>query len=744
MARRLCPSGAMKFLRPDPAENKAKPKPPASVRECLRALATPIQYLKGVGPKRAGQLESLGLKSIEDLLYHLPFRYEDRREIGKISQAAFGQETSFVGRLAALQHRYIPRRRSQILLANLQDDTGSIDLIWYRAPACLVNGLARGLTLLVHGKVERGLQGRLRLVHPEFEVIEGEEDPQLKRILPVYLRPGGLSLSFMRKYAAQALADYRGSIPDRLPADIIDRQGLMRIPHALAQLHEPPLDADVRRLNESSSAAHRTIIFDELFYLQLGLSLRRRARRQSAGIRIAGSDGTLSARMRKLLPFRLTGAQQRVLSEIEKDMASKEPMQRLVQGDVGSGKTMVAWLASLRSIEQGFQALWMAPTEILAEQHYRNLMGFADRLGVRSALLTAATPAKERKSTLARIAHGDIQFVVGTHALIQEDVRVPRMGLGVIDEQHRFGVLQRLSLQRLVGGDTPASTTGRQPHMLLMSATPIPRSLAMVLYGDMEVSFVDEMPPGRTPVRTKVFAERERKQVYSVVLDELKRGRQAFVVFPLVEASELLQQVRDATQMAEKMRQTLFKDFGIGLVHGRLKVDERNAVMRSFRDGTVKILVATTVIEVGIDIPNATVIVVEHAERFGLSQLHQLRGRVGRGSAPSHCLLVNRGTGSAVAAERLRVMEKEHDGFKIAEADLRLRGPGELLGTRQSGLVDFRLANLLRDSRVLAEARNEAFAWLEKDPELRSRESSGMKEILRHRWGNRLQLGAVG
>jgi ATP-dependent DNA helicase RecG len=446
--------------------------------------------------------------------------------------------------------------------------------------------------------------------------------------------------------------------------------------------------------------------------------------------------------MAEMLPFKLTAAQRRVLSEIEKDLASDQPMQRLVQGDVGSGKTMVAWLASLRAIENGCQALWLAPTEILAEQHYGNLHKFAAALGIPSALLTAATPAKEKKSLLERVSQGEIQFVVGTHALIQQEVRAPRMGLGVVDEQHRFGVMQRLSLQRLVDGGGGAQS--RQPHMLLMSATPIPRSLAMVLYGDMDVSFVDEMPPGRTPVQTAVFSERERRQVYSMVLDELKRGHQAFVVFPLVEASKQLQQVHDATQMAEKMRQTLFKDFGIGLVHGRLAAEERDAIMRSFRNGNLGILVATTVIEVGIDIPNATVMVVEHAERFGLSQLHQLRGRVGRGSAPGHCLLVDRGTGSAVAAERLRAMEKEHDGFKIAEADMRLRGPGELLGTRQSGLVDFRLASLVRDTHLLVEARREALAWLEKDPQLRSRESLGMRQILKHRWGARLQLGTVG
>jgi ATP-dependent DNA helicase RecG len=733
----------MNFAGRDSLEKNSNHTPP-SVQECLRALATPIQYLKGVGPKRAGQLASLGLNTIEDVLYHLPFRYEDRREICMLSQAALGHEMSFVGRLAALQRRYIPRRRGQILLATLQDDTGSIDLVWYRAPAFLANGLTRGQVLLVHGKVERSMGARLRLVHPDFEIIDNNEDPQLERILPVYLRSAGLSLSFMRKYAAQALADYGGYIPGGIPEAIVARHGLMGIAEALGNLHEPPLDADVRAFNDSSSVAHRTIIFDELFYLQLGLSLRRKARSRSSGIRLGVTRGALSARMRELLPFKLTGAQQRVLHEIEIDMASDQPMQRLVQGDVGSGKTMVAWLASLRSIEQGHQALWMAPTEILAEQHYRNLQKFAGGLGISSALLSAATPAKEKKFLLKGIERGDVQFVVGTHALIQEEVHAPRMGLGVIDEQHRFGVMQRLSLQRLVRGETAASITGRQPHMLLMSATPIPRSLAMVLYGDMEVSFVDEMPPGRTPVRTKVFSERGRKQVYSIVLDELKRGHQAFVVFPLVEPSEQLQQVRDATQMAEKMRQTLFKDFGIGLVHGRLKAEERDKIMRAFRDGQLNLLVATTVIEVGIDIANATVMVVEHAERFGLSQLHQLRGRVGRGSAAGYCLLVNRGTGSALAAERLRVMEKERDGFKIAEADLRLRGPGELLGTRQSGLADFRLANLLRDSRILAEARKEALAWLEKDPHLRSRESMGMKEILKHRWGSRLQLGTVG
>ena len=712
------------------------------MRAGLRALDTPIQFLSGVGPKRAAQLASLGLKTVGDLLCHLPFRYEDRRQIKKIASALPGEDASFIGRLVGLQSKYIPRRRSQILLAVLQDETGSIDLLWYRAPKFLIAGLAKDQTLLVHGKVEPSLHGRLRLVHPDFEIIEDNDDLQLRRILPIYIHPAGLSLSRLRGWIAQALKEYGRYLPNGLPQEIVERQRLINPSEALAYLHEAPLDADLRALNESSSIPHRTIIFEELFYLQLGLGLRRRSRAKSAAMRLAPPKAALSERMRELLPFKLTGAQLRVLGEIDKDMAGEQPMQRLLQGDVGSGKTMVAWLASLRAIEHGKQAIWMAPTEILAEQHYGNLHHFADRLGLTSALLTAAIPAKEKKSIVERIAKGDISFIVGTHALIQEEVRAPHMGLGVVDEQHRFGVLQRLSLQRLVYHSASGSTL--QPHMLLMSATPIPRSLAMVLYGDMEVSFIDEMPPGRKIIQTKVFGERDRRRVYAIVLDELRRGHQAFVVLPLVEASEQLQQVRDATQMAEKMRQTLFKDFGVGLVHGRLKTDERDQIMRSFRDGKLGILVATTVIEVGIDIPNATVMVVEHAERFGLSQLHQLRGRVGRGPAGGQCLLVNRGTANAVAAERLRTMEKEHDGFKIAEADLRLRGPGELLGARQSGLADFRFANLARDSRLLAEARREAFAWLENDPQLRSKASAGMSEILHRRWGTILQLGLVG
>jgi len=708
------------------------------------ALQTSLQYLKGIGPKRAEQLAAIGLQTVEDLLYHLPFRYEDRRRIKKIAAAAIGQEESFVGRLVALQKKFNPRRRAQLLTGRLADDSGAIGLIWYRAPAFLANRLAAGQTLLVHGKVEAGVGGERRMAHPEFEVLEAEDASDRAKILPVYLRPAGVSLTFMRQWAGRAVADYAGRLPRCLPASVTERLRLLDLASALKDLHGPAAEADVAALNDFSTPAHRTLIFDELFYLQLGLAWRKQKQRAGAGIALARRRTERLARMNGLLPFRLTGAQKRVLDEIFADMESSGVMQRLIQGDVGAGKTMVAWYASLRVIDNGFQAVWMAPTELLAEQHFRNLKPYADALDMQAVLITGSSAVKERRLALDRAAAGEAQLVVGTHALIQEGIVMPRMALGVIDEQHRFGVVQRLALQRLRAGAGGAALEGGAPHMLLMSATPIPRSLAMVLYGDLDVSILDELPPGRTPIATKVYGEKERRAVYALVLEQLRRGHQAFIVYPLVEASEQLQLVRDATRMAEKMRAGVFKEFGVGLVHGRMAAAERDQVMRAFRDGKLGVLVATTVIEVGIDIANAAVMVIEHAERFGLSQLHQLRGRVGRGAASGHCLLINRAPGNPLAAQRLRVMEKEHDGFKIAEADLALRGPGEFLGTRQSGLGDFRLANLARDTRLLMEARQEAQAWLEKDPDLKSAESARMKEILLQRWGQRLQLGAVG
>ena len=718
---------------------------PTSVppKDCFHALLTPLRFLKGVGPMRAAQLEALGLKTVEDLLYHLPFRYDDRREIRKIQQAAVGKVETFLGKLVSIEKRFIPKRRRHILTGTLADGSGYLGLVWYRVPPYLADGLSKGQQLLVHGKVERGMGAQRRIVHPEFEPIDPQDDGSQQKILPVYLRPNGIPLRTVRRWVTQALEGYAVHLSSCIPAAIAERQGLLDLPRAMRAVHEPESSADPALLNRFASAAHRSIIFDEFFYLQLGLGLRNKSRCGQTGIAFDTGAQPLTEKMRALLPFSLTGAQTRVIEEIYGDMESDHPMQRLLQGDVGSGKTMAAWFAALRAIENGFQTVWMAPTELLAEQHFRNLSGYAEQLGVATALLTGSLAAKARTATLEAIRRGEIAFVVGTHAVIQEGVEAPRLGLGIIDEQHRFGVAQRMALQRLAGLQESAAPSFPQPDVLLMSATPIPRSLAMVLYGDMEVSSLDEMPPGRTPVETLLFKEAERAKLYELTRAELQQGHQAYVVYPLVEASEKLE-LRDATRMFQELSQGAFNGFRVGLIHGRMSAAERDAAMRQFKEGSLQILVATTVIEVGIDVPNATVMVVEHAERFGLSQLHQLRGRVGRGEAASTCLLVHYAQGNSDALARLRVMEKEHDGFKIAEADLALRGPGELLGTRQSGIADFRLANLARDARLLLEARKEALAWLEQDPALRRPESRALKEVLKHRWGSRLELGSVG
>ncbi|MCZ6548521.1 MAG: ATP-dependent DNA helicase RecG [Deltaproteobacteria bacterium] len=716
---------------------------PLSPRECLHALQTPVRYIKGVGPMRAALLEGLGLKTVDDLLYHLPFRYEDRRELKKIHQATIGREDSFVGKLVALDKRYVPRIRRQILIGTLTDGTGTLSLVWFHPKPYITKRLHTDQDLLVHGKVDWGRGTEKKIVHPEFEPVEPGEEEEREKILPVYLKPGGIPTRMIRRWVNQALTTYWDFLPSFLPPVVAQRHHVTDLKRALIEIHQPNKEADIVFLNQFRSRAHRSIIFDEFFYLQLGLALRRKHHSALTGHSLIAHQEGLTRRMRALTPFSLTNAQERVLGEIYRDMASSHPMQRLMQGDVGSGKTIVAWFAALRAIENGFQAVLLAPTELLAEQHFSYLKAFADELNITTGLLIGSLPASEKENLLVRIGKGEIAFVVGTHALIQEGVQVPRLGLGIIDEQHRFGVFQRMALKRLSTGRNSTAPSQAESDILLISATPIPRSLAMILYGDMEVSYLDEMPPGRTPTKTRLFYERERSAVYEIVREEVHKGHQAYVVYPLVEESERLP-LRDATGMAEEFSRVIFKDFCVGLLHGRMAADEREQVMRHFKKGELQILVATTVIEVGVDVPNATIIVVEHAERFGLSHLHQLRGRVGRGKDPSQCLLVQYATNSREAITRLRVMEQVKDGFKIAEADLSLRGPGELLGTRQSGLPDFRLASLARDSQLLLDARQEALDWLAKDPSLTQIKSRALREILNYRWGGKLELGSIG
>ena len=708
----------------------------AEPADCREALQLPLDTLKGIGPVRAAQLAGRGLATVEDLLYHLPFRYEDRRDVAAVSSAVPGESRAFVGRLTSIRSGRV-RRGHRILTGTLTDDTGSLDLVWFNAVRHVSDALRAGQRLAVYGRVAPGRGARLSVPHPEFEVLDegAERQPEVR---PVYEKPGDVSQANLRGWAAQALERFGGCLPSFLPPEVAERQGLMDLNRAMGVIHRPDSALDPGVLEEVRVAARRSLAFDEFFYFQLALALRQRQRLETPGFSSPARARLLTGRMRDLLPYRLTRGQERVLREIYQDMESPHPMRRLLQGDVGSGKTVIAWLSALRAVENNRQALLLAPTELLAEQHYERLQPYAERLGVRAALLSGSLSAAARKETTERIGNGGVDFVVGTHALIQEGVSVPRMGLGIVDEQHRFGVSQRTAFARL---PSRAAEAGVEPDLLLMSATPIPRSLAMVLSGDLEVSLLDEAPPGRTPVRTVVVQEDRRRRVYERVRAAVADGRQAYLVYPLVEDSGKLP-LAAAETMARELSRSVMKGLRLGLVHGQMPAAERDRVMRRFRQGEIQVLVATTVIEVGIDVPGATLMVVEHAERFGLAQLHQLRGRVGRGRDESHCVLIHYGSRDDDARRRLEVLERAADGFEVAEADLRFRGAGEILGTRQAGYQGFRVAHLVRDHEVLQAARRETRDWLSRDPRLRSDVSRRIGAVLQHRWGESMQLAA--
>ena len=705
---------------------------PTDPADCHKALQLPLSVLKGIGPVRAAQLAARGLATIEDLLYHLPFRYEDRRGAAAAADAVAGEAGAFAGRLTSLRAGRL-RGRRRILTGTLTDDSGSLELVWFNPPRYLTDTLRVGQRLSVYGRVAGERGGRLSLPHPEFEVLEGdaEREPEVR---PVYTKPGDVPQSSLRGWIAQALERFGGFLPSFLPPEVAPRQGLMDLEQALETLHRPSPG------NEAHVPAHRSLAFDEFFYFQLALALRQRQRLDTPGFSFPARTGSLTERMRELLPYRLTDGQERVLGEIHADMEPPSPMRRLLQGDVGSGKTVIAWLAALRAIENGRQALLLAPTELLAEQHHERLRPYAERLGVRAALLSGSLPAGSRRDIIRRVRGGAVDFVVGTHALLQEGVRVPSMGLGIVDEQHRFGVSQRSAFARLAARNAADDATP-EPDLLLMSATPIPRSLAMVLSGDLEVSLLDEAPPGRTPVRTVVVQAARRKRVYERVRAAVADGRQAYLVYPLVEDSEKMP-LAAAERMARELSGTVMQGLRLGLVHGQMPAAERDQVMRRFRQEEIQVLVATSVIEVGIDVPSATLMVVEHAERFGLAQLHQLRGRVGRGRDESYCVLIHYGAEDDEARRRLEVLERHTDGFEVAEADLRFRGAGEILGTRQAGFQGFRVAHLVRDHEVLREARREARDWLARDRNPKSHVSRLVREELRRRWGDAMELGA--
>ncbi len=654
----------------------------------------------------------------------------------QIAAVQIGEEASIIGELAQLSERTVGRGRRRILEGVLRDATGLLGLTWYNQVTYFRSRFRVGQRLLVYGKVDRSPGGGKRIVHPEIDVAPDESAGA--GILPVYEKPTSLTVATIRKIVQQAVRDYADLVPSVLPERVSGAARLMDAGAALRALHLPEPEADVDRLNRFAAPAHRALVFDELFVLQLGMGLRRRQTAEESGLPLPRT-GALTDRLAAALPFALTGAQRRVIEQIYVDLARPHPMHRLVQGDVGSGKTIVALFGALVAIENGCQAAFMAPTELLAEQHFATIASFVEALGVRAALLTGEAAKSGRKHLYAGLESGAIQLAIGTHALIQEGVHLPALGLGIVDEQHRFGVLQRAAVLRRLKGDEDA----RAPHILLMTATPIPRTLAMTIYGDLDVSILDELPPGRKPVRTMIFNEAERGRVYQLVKQELDQGRQGYVVYPLVEASEK-EDLRDATTMARELGRTVFAGYRVGLLHGKMKADEKDAVMRRFRAGDLQLLFSTTVIEVGVDVPNASVMVVEHADRFGLSQLHQLRGRVGRGSDHALCLLVAPYQRGEDVYRRLMAMRDTRDGFKIAEVDLELRGPGEFLGTRQHGLPDFRVSNLIRDTRTLAEARDAAERWLALDPSLRAPESAALRAILEHRWKGRLGLAEIG
>jgi ATP-dependent DNA helicase RecG len=707
-----------------------------ALAERLAALGTAATTISGVGPKRSEELGRFGLHTVEDLLYHLPFRYEDRRALLSLGALRPGEEATAIGTVARVKEARAGRHGRQVLEVWLRDADALLVLVWFHQIGWFKRRFREGQRLVVHGRVDVPLgSGPRRIVHPEIEELAPDEDTAaLARIVPVYEKPTPMHAGAMRRLVQAAVTRFAERVPSVLPAAIAARQRLVDLGRALHTVHAPALETDLQALNGATSTAHRSLIFDELFFLQLGLALRRTAAGREPGTAFPRST-RLAPALRDRLPFRPTAAQERALGEIDADLTAPHPMRRLLQGDVGSGKTLVALLAALGPIEAGHQAALMAPTELLAEQHLGTVAPLLAPLGIEARLLTGGVKGRARRDALAGIADGRIAFVVGTHALIQEGVHFQRLGLAIVDEQHRFGVLQRAALQRQ--GDGPAI------DVLVMSATPIPRTLALTLYGDLAVSTLDELPPGRTPITTELCRESRRERVYRTIRDEVAAGHQAYVVYPLVEESER-SALRAATTMVRELEAGPLAGLRLALVHGRMKGDAKDAVMRRFKAGEHDVLVSTTVIEVGIDVPNATVIAIEHAERFGLAQLHQLRGRVGRGRAPGRCFLVVPDWTGQDAYQRLVTLERSTDGFHIAEADLAIRGPGDFLGTRQAGLPPLRVANLLRDTELLRAARDEALGWLGDDPDLSRPSSQGLRTVLAHRWGGRLGLARIG
>ena len=697
-------------------------------------LATPLTYIKGVGPGRAAMLEAKGLSTVEDLLAYVPFRYEDRSNVKALNELAPGEMATVIAEVRSASLSGFKRRNLGLFEASFTDRSRGILVGKWFHGGYLADRFAPGQKVALFGKVEfDSYAGQLQMLHPEFEILSEDDDAvemalHLGRVVPVYEAVSKISTRVLRAMVHRVLEELP-PVADELPEEVRRRLKLPDRWTAIRETHFPPQDTDMRLLNAFRSQAQFRLIFEEFFWLECGVALKRSKARTMPGISFELTD-RVREKVKAMLPFKPTGAQKRVLGEIAQDMQAPRPMNRLLQGDVGSGKTIVAAEAAVIAIENGYQVAVLAPTEILAAQHYIYFKQLLGRLNYVVLQLTGSFTSREKGQLKKLIAAGMAQVAIGTHALLEKDVEFSKLGLAIVDEQHRFGVMQRFELLQ----------KGVHPDVLVMTATPIPRTLAMTLYGDLDVSMIDEMPPGRKPIITKHVTADHAERVYSFLKKQIDEGRQAYVVYPVIEESET-SAMKAAEKMHEHLSQEVFPGIAVGLMHGRLPADEKESTMARFKQGEIKILVSTTVIEVGVDVPNATVMAIEQAERFGLAQLHQLRGRVGRGAAQSYCILITERMNDT-AKERIRTLVDSTDGFHIAEMDLKLRGPGEFFGTKQSGLPSLRVANILRDKEILEAARREALDFVSHPPS--EEELRRAVAYIRDHWQRRYGLVTVG
>ena len=685
------------------------------------SLNTPVRYFKGVGPKRAELLSKLGVETAEDLLYYLPTRYEDRSNFTAINDLKVGEHQTVEGEVVTCYNR-IAKSGMRFFQIAVKDKTGFVHATWFNQPY-LKDYILKGQKIIFYGKVE--VRDKLQIVQPEYEILESDELNSLHmgRIVPIYSTVQGLGQKYMRVLTDAAISKYARVLVEKLPTYILAREKLVDIKFAMHNIHFPTVFENLEK-------AYRRIVFEEFFMLQLALAIRkRRAKSDENGLEHKIS-GELIDSFKNNLPFELTGGQKKAVEDISRDISSTKPMNRLLEGDVGSGKTVVASYALVLTVQNGFQGVIMAPTEVLARQHFIGLSELLMPLGINVSLLIGGMSPETKKEVAGDIKAGKVDIVVGTHAVIQESVQFAKLGLAVVDEQHKFGVTQRAILKQ----------KGYNPHILVMTATPIPRTLALTVYGDLDISIIREMPKGRKPIETYWVEESKRAEAYNFVKEEIEKGRQVYVVCPLIEKGNGIRvTVNGAVNVFEKLKKEVFADYKVGLLHGKMSTQEKEKVMKDFKKGKIQVLVSTVVIEVGIDVPNASVMLVESAERFGLAQLHQLRGRVGRGEHQSYCiLLANPKTDEAV--KRISAIENTLDGFKIAEEDLDIRGPGEFFGTKQHGLPEIKFGNIIKDFDIMERARKEAFGLIALDPTMSEEHHQKLKENLLAKFKGRLEL----